>query len=399
MTTHLLRTVERFASKRVLVIGEAMLDSYCFGQSTRLCQEAPVPVVAMQERLDQPGGAANTALNLAALGCQVKLLSVVGADYEGDRLRTLMRQGGVGTDLLAVAHERRTLAKQRIVNGGQLVVRVDQGDTGPVSAAVEGWLRARLDAAFVWADAVVISDYGYGVVTAGLLARLRALQRRFGQLLAVDARDMLRYAPVGATVMKPNYAEALRLLDTSPEPTAAPRATVAAAISRRILERTGARIVAITLDADGALVAERGQRPFRTHARPADQSRTAGAGDTYLAALTLALATGATARLAATIAASAAAIVVTREGTTTCSAAELRRALKRATARNGRAHSGTPLDRTTVGAGEWPVLADGADHVVIPEQARAANISPEDRGSEGAHTDLGNGRATALHQA
>src|SRR5215210_2325158 len=111
--TSLLRAVEQFGSKRVLVIGDAMLDSYLVGSSGRLCQEAPVPVVDVRERHDRPGGAANTALNLAALGCQVELLAVVGADHEGSLLRRLLQEHGVGTDLVTVVDGRRTLAKQR----------------------------------------------------------------------------------------------------------------------------------------------------------------------------------------------------------------------------------------------------------------------------------------------
>src|SRR3954454_16989975 len=117
MPPTLSRIIDRFASKRILVLGDAMLDSYVIGTSTRLCQEAPVPVVAVRERVDCPGGAANTAVNLAALGCQVELMSVVGADQDGDRLRALLQRLGVGTGPLIVSESRRTLSKQRILNG------------------------------------------------------------------------------------------------------------------------------------------------------------------------------------------------------------------------------------------------------------------------------------------
>ena len=122
-------------SKRVLVLGDAMLDSYLVGDSTRLCQEAPVPVVPCASATTVPGGAANTAVNLAALGCQVELLSVVGADQEGRRLSQLLAQRGVGT-----GHDRRLRrvgrrsSKHRVVNGDRLVARFDQGDTAAVAA-------------------------------------------------------------------------------------------------------------------------------------------------------------------------------------------------------------------------------------------------------------------------
>jgi D-beta-D-heptose 7-phosphate kinase/D-beta-D-heptose 1-phosphate adenosyltransferase len=325
MSTSLARIIDQFPSKRVLVIGDAMLDSYVVGTSTRLCQEAPVPVIAVRERIDCPGGAANTAVNLAALGCQVDFLSVVGADHEGDRLRDLLPQRGVGTSLLAVATARQTLSKQRIVNGDRQVARIDQGDTGPIEAHVERQFLARLDAAFVRADAVVISDYGYGVVTPGLLGRLRALQERFRQVIAVDARDLTRYRPIGVTVVKPNCDETLRLVGAGPPPSGVSRAALAVQLGGAVLDLSGARIAAITLDAEGAVVVERGRQPYRTVAVPAEQARTAGAGDTYLAALSLALAAGAGTGDAAEIAARAAAVVVGRDGTAACTDADLRR--------------------------------------------------------------------------
>jgi D-beta-D-heptose 7-phosphate kinase/D-beta-D-heptose 1-phosphate adenosyltransferase len=377
MTSSLLRAIDRFASRRVLVLGDAMLDSYVVGTSTRLCQEAPVPVVAVHERHDCPGGAANTAVNLAALGCRVELVAVVGADYEGDRLRDLLRLHGVGTSLLAVAAARRTLSKQRIVNGGRLLARVDCGDTGPIPARVEGRLLERLDEAFMRADAMVISDYGYGVMTDGLLGRLGSLQDRYRQLIAVDARDLTRYRAVRATVVKPNYGEALRLAGAETESIGQTRADVAADLGSRVLELCGARIAAITLDADGAVVVERGRPPLRAPATPADQARTAGAGDTYLAALTLALAAGATTSDAAQIAARAAAVVVGRAGTAFCPAEDLRRALA--------------LDDAS---------RDVSKPITRPVPASAAGITSfEERDGRDDPADVGERRAPALHQA
>ena len=417
MSAPLARAVDRFASKRVLVLGDAMLDCYVVGSSTRLCQEAPVPVVAVHERRDCPGGAANTAVNLAALGCRVELASVIGADHEGNRLRALLRQHGVGTRLLVVAEARQTLSKQRIVNGDRLLARIDQGDTAPIPEHVERRLLARLGAAFARADAVVISDYGYGVMTAGLLGRLRTLQERCRQLIAVDARDLARYASVGVTAVKPNFAEALRLAGVASDRADRPRADTASAIGETILARTGARIAAITLDADGAVVVERGQPPCRTFAEPADQARTAGAGDTYLAALTLALAAGAATREAAEIAACAAGLVVRREGTAACEAGELRHALWTANApwtivvsepiaRDARCSAGDcppPVQATsgraedgsvTVGDGEAGPAGDAG-------VGRAGDKPPryKERDGQDAPADVGERRAPALRQA
>lgn len=314
--------LDAFCRLRVLVLGEAMLDSYLVGESHRLCQEAPVPVVALRERWDHPGGAANTAANLAALGCQVSLLSVVGDDAEGGQVRALLAQRGVDADLVTQPG-RRTLAKHRVMAGERLLVRFDQGDTGAVDAAAERRLLDALTDRFGGVDAVVVSDYRYGVLTRSVVARLGALQAHAPRLIAVDARDLPAYRAVGVTAVKPNYEEALRLAGECTPRLAASRAETALAIGDTVLARTGARIAAITLDVDGAVVVERGATAYRTYAEPADQRRAAGAGDTYIGALTLALAAGAPTPLAAEIAAAAAAAVVAREGTAACTLDDL----------------------------------------------------------------------------
>jgi len=376
MTPTLSRLVDLFVSKRVLVLGDAMLDSYVVGTSSRLCQEAPVPVVAVRERLDCPGGAANTAVNLAALGCQVDLLSVIGADQDGDRLRALLRQIGVGTHLLTVSDARRTLSKQRIVNGDRLLARIDQGDTGPIPRHVERRLLARLDEAFVRSDAVVISDYAYGVLTPGMIGRLRTLQQRFQHLIAVDARDLTSYRSVGVTVVKPNFDEARRLVGRRSETDSASRIALAPTLGEAVLDLTGSRIAALTLDADGAVVVERGQPPVLTRANPVDQANTAGAGDTYLAALTLALASGATTGEAATMAACAAGVVVRQAGTTVCAARELRQEIIQS------ALAGVAPDSTR----------DQRTELTLPSPI-------EERHGQDDPTEVGERRAPALHQA
>jgi D-beta-D-heptose 7-phosphate kinase/D-beta-D-heptose 1-phosphate adenosyltransferase len=315
-------------------------------------------------------------VNLAALGCRVELLSVVGADQDGDRLGTLLRQLGVGTRLLSVSDTRRTLSKQRIVNGDHLLARIDQGDTGPIPRHVERRLLAQLDEAFVRADAVVISDYAYGVLTSGLIGRLRTLQQRFQHLIAVDARDLTRYRPVGVTVVKPNFDETLRLVGRRSETTPAARVALAQMLGEAVLEMTGSRIAALTLDADGAVVVERGKDPVRTCATPVDQSNTAGAGDTYLSALTLALASGATTSDAAMIAACAARVVVRQAGTTVCAARELRQEI-------------------ILSASSW-VLPESTE----AQRTESTGPSPvEERHGRDKPTEVGARRTPALHQA
>jgi D-beta-D-heptose 7-phosphate kinase / D-beta-D-heptose 1-phosphate adenosyltransferase len=317
--------VERFADLRVLVIGEAMLDAYLLGATERLCREAPVPVVDVDERVTAPGGAANTAANARALGAKVTLLSVIGADAEGEALQDLLEHLDIPTGSLTIDRSRRTLAKQRLVAGGHLLVRFDQGSTDALGHHAERALAARLSKLAESHDAIVVSDYGYGVLGASVIAALAASQARTPRAVVVDSKALGRYRHVGATAVKPNYAEAVALLDA--RSSKAPRAQWMIRHGRRLLETTGSRIAAVSLDRDGALFFERERPPYRTYARPTTHARAAGAGDTFLATLGLALAAEADLPTVAELASAAAGVVVAKDGTAVCSALELRAAV------------------------------------------------------------------------
>ncbi|HEU4323520.1 MAG TPA: D-glycero-beta-D-manno-heptose 1-phosphate adenylyltransferase [Roseiflexaceae bacterium] len=314
--------IERFGRLRVLVVGEAMLDSYLHGSAGRLSQEAPVPVVSVAERQDAPGGAANTAANLRALGAEVALLSVVGDDAEAALLDAALAERGVSREHLLVRPARRTLAKHRVMAGQHMLVRFDQGSAEPVDQLSERALIDRLGQLFPTCDAVVVSDYRYGIMTPRVIRALAALQAADPRVLVVDARDLGAYRQAHVTAVKPNYEETLRLLGMPPAP--AQRAEALAGCGPQVLGLTGARIAAVTLDNEGALFFERGNAAYRTYARPVSGARTTGAGDTFIGALALALAAGAETPAAAEIAAAAAQIAVGQDGTSACNARLLR---------------------------------------------------------------------------
>jgi D-beta-D-heptose 7-phosphate kinase / D-beta-D-heptose 1-phosphate adenosyltransferase len=324
MSSALCRMVDGFAGLNVLVIGDVMLDRYLEGTTGRLCQEAPVPVVEVSSRRDQPGGAANSAANAASLGARVSLLSAIGDDAEGTDLLRSLDEGGIAGETVLVEPGRRTLVKQRVFVGRHLLVRLDQGSTGPVLEDTEARMIGAMESLWRGCDAVVVSDYGYGVVTPRVLARLADLQREAPRVLVVDSRRLERFRDVRPTAVKPNYQEALRLLDAADPGVASDRAEWMTAQGPRILQRTGARIAAVTLDTEGALVFERDHPPYRTYAKPRRHAQAAGAGDTFAAALALALAAGAETPAAADLASTAAAVVVQQDGTSSCEAAELR---------------------------------------------------------------------------
>jgi D-beta-D-heptose 7-phosphate kinase/D-beta-D-heptose 1-phosphate adenosyltransferase len=328
MNIDLSRLIDACSGLNVVVIGEAVLDIYLEGNIERLCREAPLPVVEIQERKNVPGGAANTAFNAHALGGHVTFLSVVGNDPEGNLLQQALRDRGIPTDDVIVEPGRRTLAKHRLIGGAQMLARFDQGSGDPIAQGVEDDLIRRLTARFAEADAVIVSDYNYGVFTPRVIQSVTNLQRCSPRVVVVDSRRPAALSRIGATAVKPSYEEALRLLGNSAGSSSGPRnggrAEFVITHGERILQQTGAQIAAVTLDTDGAVAVERGKPPYRTYARPTRASRCTGAGDTFVSALGLALAAGADTAAAAELASAAAAVVVDKDGTAACSAAELR---------------------------------------------------------------------------
>lgn len=324
METALPDFIGTFAGLRVAVVGESVLDSYLEGTTGRLCHEAPVPIVAIESRSNIPGGAANAAVNARRLGAEVSLVSVVGDDADSQLLRSAMRHRGLSCEHLLTDQGRQTLAKHRVVSDGQMLVRFDQGTTAPISGEVEERLLEEFAREFLESDAVIVSDYGHGIVTRRLIDALRDLQASSPRVLVIDSRrNLSAYRHVQATAVKPNYREAMRLLGLDDAESMTNRVECMARHGRRILERTGAQIATVTLDRDGAILFERGRPPYRTYAKTSRAACACGAGDTFVSALTLALASGAHPPAAVELASAAAAVVVGKANTADCSADEL----------------------------------------------------------------------------
>jgi len=323
--------VAAFAGLEALVLGEPILDGWLSGDQLRLSREAPVQVVDVAAADLAPGGAGNTAVNLVALGARVRLLGAVGDDADGAALRLAMRERGVDdADVLAVAG-RRTCAKRRIIAGSQMLLRYDEGDTGPVPTADGEQLLALLEQHWESADVVVVSDYELGVLSDEVVKRVAALQARRPALLVVDARDPGRWSAARPTAVKPNAAEVAALIGTAGPPVRGSlppdRAAAIEAAAEQVLDAAGAQLVAVTLDVDGAVLLERGRPSYRLWTEPVAPGQAAGAGDSFTAALALALAAGADAPTAGELAAAAARVVCQQRGTTACSADELRASL------------------------------------------------------------------------
>lgn len=311
-----------------------MLDAWLSGDASRLCREAPVPVVDLAGTCYAGGGAANTAANLAALGTVPTLVATVGDDWAGRVLGERLAQAGVRAHLLPVAG-RRTVVKRRLVVDGQVVARFDEGDTGELAAPDRDRLARRVGAALCRGDTVVVCDYAAGTVPDALVDMLAGRRDRIG-LLAVDARELRRWRPVRPDLVTPSLAEAARLLRTRP-PQQAGRIGWVTRRLPEIRDAAAAGTVAVTLDADGTVVLDPGDAVHRTRTVPAGPGRAAGAGDTYLAGFVAALLAGESPGPASEVAQAAASTVLDDPGTGVCTAQALRGTLARG---DGPAHPG-----------------------------------------------------------
>jgi D-beta-D-heptose 7-phosphate kinase/D-beta-D-heptose 1-phosphate adenosyltransferase len=280
-------------------------------------------VLRLRERSDAPGGAANVAANLAALGARARIVSVVGVDAEGGRLGELLEQAGVERDDVVALGGRGTLFKHRICADGRVLVRLDSGDASELDGEGQARVIEAIERGWVDAALIVVSDYEHGVMTPAVREAIAACQRASPRILVIDAKTPGRYAGAGVTAVKPNYDQVCNLLGGDLSSDGGHRAERLEAFGERILQVTGALIAAVTLDAEGAVVFERGRPPYRTYADKVREPHAAGAGDSFLSALGLAYAAGADSPAAAEIASAAAAVVVCREGTVTCSAGDL----------------------------------------------------------------------------
>jgi len=312
-------TVRRFAGQRVLVVGDALLDAYLHGQATRVCSEAPVPVVEARYKTVAPGGAANTAANVASLGGQVCFLAVVGNDEASQTLRRELRARRVDDADLIVDHERSTVHKLRILANGQYLVRFDEGDSRPLSRDTRRRFLERFRALFESHATIIVSDYHSGVVGPALIETLAELNAQGEKRVLLDSKKLLAFRRCPLSVVKPNHLEAAAILGWRPERADRHLDELGSQLVRRLL----AEWVVITLGEEGSAIFGRDGSYYRVPPRPVLNPQPVGAGDTYIAALSLALEAGSDMHTAAEIAAEAAAVAASRAGTACVSQQEL----------------------------------------------------------------------------
>ena len=312
------RTLPLAASSRIVVVGDVMVDRYWYGDAHRISQEAPVPVVDVAVAEDRPGGAANVALNVVAMGAACTLVSAVGNDEAARGMRATLEGAGVLCDFVEVADWETTL-KLRVLSRRQQLIRLDFERRPP--APVADRILVALERHVAAAEALIIEDYDKGVVDApeGIVAAAK----KAGMTVVVDPKfkDLGRYA--GADIIKPNRAEFEHAVGVwADEGDLARRAD-------ELLDRIDGAALVVTLGGAGLTVIERGGASHRVQASNVEIYDVTGAGDTVAAALGVAASLGWSVMDGARMANLAAGLVCARIGTAAVTAAEVNRSIAR----------------------------------------------------------------------
>jgi rfaE bifunctional protein kinase chain/domain len=328
----------KFQEGRILVVGDVILDEFLYGVAERISPEAPVPVVEIRRETTQLGGAANVVNNLRALGAKAALCGVVGNDEGGNRILRLLHDLQVPADGVAVQVGRPTSVKTRVIASNQQVVRFDREMKEELDAAPRSKLIRFIQRAIKNFNAIIVSDYGKGVISRPLMDAILTGAKERGIPVLVDPKPENIALFVGATAITPNLKEAgmilQRRLTTNPEIEAG---------GAELLERMQSAMVLITRGEQGISLYQKGADSHHIPTRARQVYDVTGAGDTVVAVLALALTAGASPVEAAELANHAAGIVVGKLGTATATADEIREALTQG--RNASAQDRTGSER------------------------------------------------------
>ncbi|MGD1087369.1 MAG: PfkB family carbohydrate kinase [Verrucomicrobiota bacterium] len=316
---------------RILVLGDVMLDQFIWGGVSRISPEAPVPVVEFERESFIPGGAANVARNLTALNVPTELFGAIGTDEAGRRLQKLLAAQKIGCGGLMKHAARHTSVKTRIVAHKQQIVRIDRETRDGLDARLTGQLSGSLKSGLKGAAAVIVGDYGKGVVTQPLLDEIKSLCHARGVWLSFDPKPVHHLNLSGLSLITPNRKEAFELA-TLPDETKNPNPLAdknLLLVAERLLNKLQPAVLLVTLGELGMLLCQRGQKPFHIPTVAQEVFDVSGAGDSVIATFTLAIAAGASPLEAAILSNHAAGIVVGKIGTATTSPEELLKSFSR----------------------------------------------------------------------
>jgi D-beta-D-heptose 7-phosphate kinase / D-beta-D-heptose 1-phosphate adenosyltransferase len=319
----LFHVLNQFPAARVLVLGDVMLDRFVYGSVERISPEAPIPVINVERYLDMPGGAANVARNIAAMGARAMLLGVVGEDTWAEELRAQLALLPSIEMHLVTDSSRVTSVKTRYVADGQQVMRADRESRLPLAAPVETALLDEYRQVMDESDVIVLSDYAKGVLSDSVTRAAIAMARSAGKTVIADpkAREFSRYR--GASILTPNRLE----LQTACGSECVSDEQVAAA-ARTILDQKVCEVMVVTRGKDGMSVIQSDGASAHLPTAARQVFDVSGAGDTVVATLSLGLAAGARVADAAALANTAAGIVVGKRGTATVTTGEIIAALR-----------------------------------------------------------------------
>jgi len=334
MSKRLKSIISKFSKVKILVIGDLILDEYIHGSVERISPEAPVPVVWASERKFLPGGASNVATNITSLGSKVSLVGIVGKDNQAEILLSELRKKKINTEGVFGVFNRYTSVKTRILGGHQQVVRVDWENTDKIKQKSEDRIDSYIRNNIKKFDAVIIEDYGKGLITPSVVINVVSSARANKKIVTVDPKEEHFDYYKGVTAITPNRKEtenAIRnikiknvynnLRIVSDKLNTEQDINIAGA---GLVDCLNIESILITLGDKGMRLFEKGKKPYHIDTVAQEVFDVSGAGDTVIAAFTLALACGATMQEAASIANFAAGIVVGRSGVATTTQKELK---------------------------------------------------------------------------
>jgi rfaE bifunctional protein kinase chain/domain len=320
---YLAEIIGNFSNCRILILGDLLVDEYIWGSAERISPEAPVPVVNVDHKEIRPGGAANVAMTISALGGNPILAGVVGDDLNGDQFRGMMESRGFSDDGIFTEPSRITPLKTRVIASNQQMLRIDHELASPVSQDVIAKLVDYLNSAMKNCDALLISDYAKGLICTGLLAPVLDSAKGRSILISVDPKPVNMNLYKGVSLVSPNLKETIqasgiKIVDRESLRKAA----------QILMNKISPKAILVTKGADGLSLFTSDGDEDHLPAMTSQVYDVSGAGDTLIGTLTLAQAAGADLKDATQIANSAASVVVRKPGVATLDKSELLAALE-----------------------------------------------------------------------
>lgn len=307
--------LKSFQNLKVAVVGDMMLDDYLIGSVDRISPEAPVPVVSIKEEKFVLGGAANVVNNLSTLGAKAICFGVVGEDFDGDRLIKELEKKSIETVGIVRSEDRPTIVKRRIIGGNQQLLRLDWENVSPITETLENILLEQIEKKIDELDAIILSDYDKGVLTARVVKKIISLCKEKGIIVTVDPKPKNALNYIGATSMTPNRKEAIECLGKKSFDNIIES-------GKELKEKLELNNLLLTRSEEGmSLFEENKVINIPTYAK--EVFDVTGAGDTVISVFTLASAAGVTLYEAAKIANTAAGVVVGKMGTSTVTTEEI----------------------------------------------------------------------------